>query len=138
MVRVLMGLRGSGKTKTMIAMIKQASKDESGCVIALERGRKLVTEIHARTARLIDMKEYDVRSYQVLRGFITGLYAGNYDITHVFIDSLIKIVNCDEMSELERFLEWMEKFGKQNSITFTVSVSAEVSAATEKIKTYFI
>ena len=138
MVTVIMGLKGSGKTKQMIDMINRASQTEHGDIIAIERGQKLDTEVHARTARLIEMKAYDVRSYQVLRGFITGLYAGNYDITHIFIDSLLKIAHCDEMGELERFLDWMDRFGEANNITFTVSVSADVSAATDKIKSYFL
>ncbi len=137
MVQVIMGLRGSGKTKQLVDMITTASQTETGNVIVIERGQKLESEIHARDARLIDSKEYEVLSYQVLRGFITGLYAGNYDITHIFIDSLFRIVDCDDMAECERFLNWMDRFGKANGIEFTVTISADASTASEKLRTYF-
>jgi len=138
MVQVIMGLRGSGKTKLLIEMVTKTARTGTGHVIVIERGKKLESEIHAREARLIDTKDYGVRSYQVLRGFITGLYAGNYDTTHIFIDSLLKIVECNDMAEAERFLDWLARFGAENSITFAVTVSADAQTASEKIKSYFM
>ena len=138
MVRVNMGLRGSGKTKHLVETITAASQKEMGDVIVIERGPRLDTQIHARTARLIDTKTYQVRSYQVLRGFITGLYAGNFDITHIFIDSLFKIVECDDMGECERFVAWLDGFGKDNSVEFTVTISADAAGAGEVLKKYLI
>ena len=138
MVQVLMGLRGSGKTKQMIDLINQAASCESGHVIAIERGVKLSGEIRARTARLLDTKEYDIRSYQVLRGFITGLYAGNYDISHVFIDSLFKIAECEDITEFERFIDWLFTFHKAHGVKFTITVSADQAVATEKIRQCFM
>ena len=137
MVRVIMGSRGGGKTKKMVELITGAAQDETGNVIALEKGNKLAGDIHARTARLIDTQEYEIRSYQVLRGFITGLYAGNYDISHIFIDSVFKIAACDDMGEFERFLEWINRFGEKNGISFTITASADESMANEGIKKYF-
>ena len=137
MVRVVMGLRGSGKTKQLIETVTKAAQDAKGDVIVIERGEKLRREIHARTARLIDTKSYDVCSYQVLRGFITGLYAGNYDISNVFIDSLFKIVKNDDMAECEKFLGWADKFGQDNGIDFCITISADTAAATDAVKKYF-
>jgi hypothetical protein len=138
MVRVIMGARGAGKTKQMIELITKAGEEEAGYVIALERGRKLADDIHARTARLIDTQKYDIRSYQVLRGFITGLYAGNFDISHIFIDSLLKIAASDDMAEFEKFIDWLSGFGEQNQISFTVTASADPGKASDGVRKYFI
>ena len=73
-----------------------------------------------------------------MKGFISGLYAGNYDITHVFIDSLTKIVTADVTDHaVEEFLDWLNSFSEKNNIKFTVTISADESLATEGIKKYF-
>ncbi|MEG1464860.1 MAG: hypothetical protein RSC11_08200, partial [Mucinivorans sp.] len=87
MVKVIMGLKGSGKTKQMIDLINTAVASEHGNVVCIERGPKLTYDIHYKI-RLVEASQYDLTSFDTLKGFVSGLYAGNYDITHVFIDSL--------------------------------------------------
>ena len=130
-----MGLKGSGKTKQMIDLVNGAVKEAHGAVVCLEHGKKLTYDVHY-DARLIDTVPYEIRSYQVLRGFITGLYAGNYDINRIFIDSLFKVAGNSDMQECDRFLNWCERFGEVNGIEFTVSISAPVEEAAPGIKKY--
>ena len=94
MIRVIMGKKGTGKTKQMIDMINEAVQSEHGNVVCIEKGSKLTFDIHYQI-RLVDSSEYDVANFTALKGFISGLHAGNYDITHIFIDSLTKIVPTD-------------------------------------------
>ena len=94
MVRVIMGKKGSGKTKQMIDMINSAVQTEHGNVVCIEKGKKLTFDIHYQI-RLVEASNYDLNGYAAMKGFISGLYAGNYDITHVFIDSLTKIAGGD-------------------------------------------
>ena len=137
MIRVIMGKKGSGKTKQMIDMINNAVQTEHGNVVCIERGSKLTYDIHYQI-RLVEASHYDIKSYDFLKGFISGLYAGNYDITHVFIDSLTKIVGVDATDHaLEEFLDWLNAFSDKNSIKFTVTISADASLATEGLQKYF-
>ena len=122
MVRLIMGVKGSGKTKRLIELINNSAKDEPGNVVCIEANRNLTYDIHYHI-RLIDAQEYKLNSYDLLRGFISGLYAGNYDISHVFIDNLFKIVGGEIGSDTENFLNWLDRFGEQNNIKFTVSIS---------------
>lgn len=135
MVRLIMGVKGSGKTKQLIELINNAAKDEPGNVVCIEANRNLTYDIHYHI-RLIDAQEYKLNSYDLLRGFISGLYAGNYDISHVFIDNLFKIVGGEIGSDTENFLNWLDLFGEQNNIKFTVSISADVSAATDGMQKF--
>ena len=135
MVKVLIGLKGSGKTKQMIELCNSTAKSSHGHVICIERGTKLKHEIK-RQSRLIDTIPYDIRSYQVLRGFITGLYAGNYDIRDIFIDSLFKVSHDDDMQECAKFLGWCETFGGENEINFTISISAPIENAPDEVRKY--
>ena len=136
MVRVIMGVKGTGKTKQMIELINSAVHSENGNVVCIERGPKLTYDIHYKI-RLVEASHYDIKSYDFLKGFISGLYAGNYDITHVFIDSLTKIVGGECDNETEKFLDWLNKFGEQHNIKFTITISDDVTLAPEGIRKYF-
>lgn len=136
MVKVLMGLKGSGKTKNLIELVNSAIDNEKGSVICIERGSKLTYDVNYK-ARLIDITEYSVDSFAMLKGFISGLYAGNYDISHVFVDNLFKAGGEEGLDAVGVFLAWLEEFGNKNNVTFTVTISAPVESATPEIKKYF-
>lgn len=136
MIRVIMGKKGSGKTKQMIDMINNAVQTEHGNVVCIERGSKLTYDIHYQI-RLVEASSYDIDSYATLKGFVSGLYAGNYDITHIFIDSTLKIVGSDDVEAIESFLARLDAFSEKTGVKFTVSLSTDVSRATDKIKKYF-
>ena len=137
MVRVIMGVKGTGKTKQMIELINSAAKSESGSVVCIEHGNKLTYDIHYQI-RLIEAKEYSLKNFDMLKGFISGLHAGNYDITKVFIESLTKIVDVPaEDPGVEQFLDWLNVFGERNGINFTITISADTSLASDGVKKYF-
>ena len=135
MVRLIMGVKGSGKTKQLIEMINNTAKTEAGNVVCIEANNNMMYDIHYHI-RLIDAQEYKLNNAEAFRGFICGLYAGNYDISHVFIDNLCKIVNHDVDKETEEFLNWLDAFGERNNIKFTVTVSGEPEAATDGMKKF--
>ena len=135
MVRVIMGVKGTGKTKQMIELINSAVKSENGNVVCIERGPKLTYDIHYKI-RLVEASQYDMTNFDVLRGFISGLYAGNYDISHVFIDNLCKTIGREVDKDTENFLNWLDAFGEKNNIKFTVTISADLSLATDGMQKF--
>ena len=135
MVRLIMGVKGSGKTKQLIELINNAAKDEPGNVVCIEANRNMTYDIHYHI-RLIDAQEYKLSNYDLFRGFISGLYAGNYDISQVFIDNLCKTIGVDVDAETEKFLDWLDVFGEQNNIKFTVTISGDVSSATDGMRKF--
>lgn len=137
MLKIIMGLKGSGKTKRLVDMVREAVNEESGDVVVIEKERKLTFDIPYQ-ARLIDAGDYDIGSYEFLKGIICGVHAGNYDITHFFIDNFYKLVNDKSPEELEKFMTWLEKFSVQEKISFVVSVSADPESVTEGVKKYLL
>lgn len=135
MVRLIMGLKGTGKTKTLVELVREAVEKENGDVICIEKDKVLTYDIPYQV-RLVHASEYDINSLDLMRGFISGLSAGNFDITHVFIDNLFKIIGEVDAVTLAAFLAWLEKFGDVNSITFTVTVSADPAAYGENVTRY--
>ena len=137
MVRVIMGVKGTGKTKQMIELINSAVHSENGNVVCIEKGPKLTYDIHYKI-RLVESSQYDMSTFEFMRGFISGLYAGNYDITHIFIDSLTKIVGVEPTDpSVENFLDWLNSFAEKNNLKFTVTISGDADLASEGVKKYF-
>ena len=135
MVRLIMGVKGSGKTKQLIELINKAAKDEPGNVVCIEANRNRTFDIHNQV-RLIDAHEYNLDSYDAFRGFISGLYAGNYDISQIFIDNLCKTIGVDVDAKTENFLNWLDAFGEKNGVKFTVTISGDTDLATDGLKKY--
>ena len=134
MVKVIMGVKGTGKTKQLIEMVKEAIQAEAGDVVVLEKDQKLTYDIPYQ-ARLIFANEFSFGTFEFLKGFISGLHAGNFDITSVFIDSLYKMVKSPE--GVEDFLAWLDQYSEAAKIKFTITISADVNDATDGIKKYF-
>ena len=136
MVKVIMGLKGSGKTKKLIELIKEAETAENGNVVCIERKPQL-TYVIPYSVRLIAASDYNLVSYDVLKGFISGLHAGNYDITHIFIDNIFKIVDRTYDADAEEFVKWCVDFSEKEKVNFTMTLSADVELASDEIKQLF-
>ena len=136
MIKVIMGLKGSGKTKQLITAIHEAVASEQGDVVCIEYGKKLTYDVNYRV-RLVDAKEYGVTNMDVLKGLISGLHAGNFDITHIFIDNLYKTIGqCDDHGEA--FINWCAAFAAANNMKITMTVSDDVTTAPESVKQYLV
>ena len=94
MIRLIVGTKGSGKTKAMIDMINESVRTTKGSVVVVEKGMKLTYDI-ASAARLIDLDEYKIQGGEMLYGFVAGLMASNYDITDIYIDGILKVLDHD-------------------------------------------
>ena len=134
MIHVIMGLKGSGKTKKMIDAINGAVADAHGDVVCIEYGRKLTYDLSYKV-RLVDSKEYGIANSDMLKGFLSGLHAGNFDITNVFIDNLYKTIGTD-LAAAEDFVAWCAKFAADNSMEITITISEDPEKASDGMKQY--
>ena len=133
MLKLIVGTKGSGKTKTMIDMIDKAVKTTSGNIVVIEKCMKLTTEIN-HSARLVDVDEYGVAGADMLYGFVAGVLAGNYDITEMFIDGILKVCGHD-LEAAGRVLNAINAIAG-DSVNVTVTVSADVNSLPESIKKF--
>ena len=134
MIQVIMGLKGSGKTKQLINAIQDAVATEAGDIVCIEYGKKLTYDVNYRV-RLVDSKEYGIKSPEMLKGFLSGLHAGNFDITNVYIDNLYKTIGVDRAAG-EEFLLWCADFAKINNMEITITVSDDPAAASEAVRAF--
>ena len=134
MIHVIMGLKGSGKTKKLIDSIQQSVASASGDVVCIEYGKKLTYDVNYRV-RLVDSKEYGISNLDMLKGFLSGLHAGNFDITHVYIDNLYKTIGNDR-ADGEAFVIWCAEFAKVNNMEITVTISDDPALASDAVKAF--
>ena len=134
MIKLIMGLKGSGKTKKLLDSVHEAVANASGDVVCIEYGKKLTYDVNYRV-RLVDSKEYGISNPCMLKGFLSGLHAGNFDITHVFIDNLYKTIGSDRAAG-EEFIAWCAAFAETNNMQITMTVSDDPALAGEAVKQY--
>jgi hypothetical protein len=134
MIRVIMGLKGSGKTKKLIEAIHETLTHANGDVVCIEYGKKLTYDVNYKV-RLVDSQEYAITNPDMLKGFLSGLHAGNFDITHVFIDNLYKTIGNDKAAA-EAFISWCAQFAAVNNMNITISISEDPANVSEEIKKY--
>lgn len=122
MVTLLIGKKGSGKTKKLIQLANEAVAASQGNVVVIEKGTKLTYDITSK-ARLIDTDQYAIKGYDMLFGFLSGICAGNYDVTDILIDSTFKI--CPEaVGGLEDFTKKLQELSENSDANFVVLISA--------------
>ena len=134
MIHVIMGLKGSGKTKKLLDSIHDAVAEARGDVVCIDYGKKLTYDVSYKV-RLVDSKEYGINSSEMLKGFLSGLHAGNFDITHVFIDNLYKTIGTD-LAAAESFINWCATFAANNNMNITMTISEDPANVSEEIKKY--
>ena len=134
MIRVILGLKGSGKTKKLIESIHETLAHANGDVVCIEYGKKLTYDVNYKV-RLVDSQEYAITNSAMLKGFLSGLHAGNFDITHVFIDNLYKTIGTDRANG-EEFVRWCAKFAAANNMNITMTISESPENLSEDVKKY--
>ena len=134
MIHLIMGLKGSGNTKKMRDSIETTLATASGDVVCIEYGKTLTYELNYRV-RLVDSKEYGIKNSDMLKGLLSGLHAGNFDITNVYIDNLYKTIGNDR-AEGEAFIAWCAAFAETNGMEITITISDDPALASEEVKKY--
>ena len=135
MVRLIMSGSGEGKTKQLIELMEGAAESNVGCMVCIEAKRSMSFNLRHQT-RMIDASEFAIGSFEALRGFLCGLYAGNYDISHIFIDNLCKVAHSRDEHQIGEFLSWLDAFTSPLNLKATVTVSADPSSATDTMRKY--
>ena len=134
MINVIIGEKGTGKTARLIEAVHSAEKAATGSVVFINKGNRLVLDL-SHKVRLVNTEEYGISNYDDFYGFVCGILSQNYDIAHIFIDSITKIVD-DNIAELEKFLEKIDVVAQQNNAEIQIILSMNPADASEVVKKY--
>ena len=135
MIKIHIGLKGSGKTKKLIDDVNGALALEKGNVVCITEGNRLMHDID-RKVRMINTEQFDIKNFDMFAGLLSGIIAQDFDVTHIFIDSVFKSVPDESMSNIDALIDTIEKLEEKFNTSFTLMVSADASEATELVKKY--
>lgn len=136
MIKVLIGPKGTGKSKTLISWVGQAVESEHGNVVCIVKDDRYNLSI-SRDARLINASDFDINGAGELYGFLCGLISMNFDVTHIFIDSLTSIMKTS-VAAVDDAIPYIEKLSEKFNIKFTIMVSGEETEAKELTQKYIV
>ncbi len=136
MIQIIHGKKGSGKTKRLIDMTNDAMNERHGDVVFVDDDNRYMFDLR-HEVRFVNAGEYGVSGPEMFYGFICGMITQNYDITHIFVDAFLKLVNV-EPKETAWFFDQLESLTEKHDLTFVLSVSCDDSEAPEFMKKFFI
>jgi hypothetical protein len=136
MLKLIIGVKGTGKTKNLINLVNTAVENSQGDVVCIEKGTKLIHEINPQT-RLVDISEYSIDTAEKLYGFVCGVLSANFDITDLFIDSALKIC-AEDMAGFEKFALHVLPILEARNVSFTMTASVEVEKIPASLKEYLV
>ena len=131
MVTLIVGKKGTGKTKKLINLTNDAVESSNGNVVVIEKGSKLTYDV-THKARLIDTDQYNITGFDMLYGFIGGICAGNYDVTDILVDSTFKIAP-EALSGLEGFTKKLQELSETTSTNIVLLISADEADVPDSI-----
>ncbi len=135
MVKLIAGLSGTGKTKRMLNEINEAVEQDSGSLVCIELKTSLRYDLNYKV-RLIEYQTYQLEGLEALKAFISGLHAGNFDITRIYLKSIHRLLGTDDPAQMTALCDWCQAFGKANGIDFTMTARVDPEAAPEDLKQY--
>ena len=134
MLKLIIGVKGTGKTKTLISMVNEAADKTEGTVVCIEKGVGLRFDVKY-SARLINTNEYLIFDAKSLYGFVAGILASNHDVTDLFIDSALKIANND-VAGFEAFLKDVDELTGKLGVNVVITSSIPAEEASDLVKKY--
>ena len=131
MIKLLIGEKGTGKTKKLINCVNAALDSSNGHVVCVEQDDLLRYQISYKV-RLLAASNYKIEGYDAFYGFLSGLCAGDHDITDILIDATLKIGGRN-YEELGDFLVKVASLSKLTGTNFTFTISTEKANLPAKI-----
>ena len=134
MIKIIAGEKGTGKTAKLVDDINTAARQDNN-IVCIERGNRL-DQLLKPNVRLVNMKEYPVEGFDQLLAFVGGICSKDYDLTHIYIDSIFKVANEEGMDNLERFITKLDAFLKDSPVTAMIILSGKGDDLPEAVKAY--
>ena len=134
MLKLIIGVKGTGKTKQLISLVNEAAEATNGVVVCVEKGTGLRFDVK-HTVRLINTNEYLVFDAETLAGFVAGILASNHDVTDLFIDSALKIAKND-INKFDDLVKALDELSEKLGVNIIVTSSIPVEEASDVVKKY--
>ncbi len=121
MINLIIGKKGTGKTKRIIKLAQDALHQATGQVVFIDDDKRCMSELNYKI-RFINTTEFALESADDLYGFITGMIAGNYDTQKIFVDGLYKITNLSDAT-LDTFITKLDAVCLKHDVDVYITIS---------------
>ncbi len=135
MISLIIGHKGTGKTKVLVEHVNDAVHVSSGNVVCVEKETKLTYDVNYR-ARLVATDVFSISGYDAFYGFLSGICAGDHDITDIFVDATFRIANDRSGDALAAFLKKVDGLSKISDTKFTFTISTDLEDLPESMFEY--
>ena len=139
MIRVILGDKGSGKTKRLIDITNDALKSEHGNILFIDDDKRYMYDLR-HEIRFVDASEYPVaykcRASEFL-AFLCGMLSADFDLSMISVDAFKKLVKTPlDAPEMESFFEKLDRISESHHCSFVLSISASEDEVPEYIRKY--
>ena len=123
MVKMIMGHKGSGKTKRMIELANEKVEKSQGNVIHINKNHRLTYDLKYRI-RVICMEDFvHITNSDEYIGFLYGVLGMDRDVDTVFIDGVLRHADIT-LGNMPEFIDRLKDISAEYQTEFIVSVSA--------------
>lgn len=125
MIQLIVGKKGKGKTKHLLAKVNDAIKGAKGNIVYLDKSSKHMYEL-SNKIRLINVNEYPLSGSQGFIGFLCGIISQDHDIETMFLDSFLKLASL-EGEDIADTITTLETISDKYAVNFVLSVSMDAA-----------
>lgn len=136
MIKVIVGEKGSGKTKAMLDGVQAALAKDHGSVVFINNNKRHVLDLNYKI-RMIDTSEFEITSFEELYGLLCGVVSQDYDTTDIFVDSITKIADGSD-EDIAAYLDKASALADKYNINILMTLSKSVADISEGIKKYTV
>ena len=127
MIELIVGEKGKGKTKTMVAKAANDSKITGCNIIYIDSNNKLSDELTDQI-QLLNIRDYGIISFDMFLGFISGIVCQIKNVDKIFLDNYFTIACIDNNSDdynklLEHSINELSKISEKFETDFVIGLS---------------
>ncbi len=139
MIQVILGDKGSGKTKRLIDLTNEALKQEHGNIIFIDDDKRYMYDLR-HEIRFVDASEYPAAhkcaAHEFL-AFLSGMMSADFDLSLVAIDAFKKLVKTElDSEEMSDFFAQLEVLSTAHQCNFVFSINCATEEAPEYLRKY--
>ncbi len=137
MIQLIVGNKGKGKTKHLLAKVNEAIKGANGNIVYLDKSSKHMYELNNKV-RLINVKDYGIDNCDEFIGFVCGIISQDHDLEELYFDSFLKIAGLEDGQDLLPVFNRLESISETFHIKITISISVDEHELPEEVKSKII
>lgn len=135
MIELVVGEKGKGKTKILMAKANNDIKITGGNIIYFDKNNKHMYELSNRV-KLMNIPEYHVHSADMFLGFLYGVVSQQQDLDKIFLDNFMSISCVESMEQTEQLIREISVISEQYEIDFMIGLSKKKEELTDYLKDF--